>query len=490
MTAPVKEGDVLAGKYRIERVLGTGGMGVVVAATHLQLDQKVALKFLLPEALASADLVTRFAREARAAAKIENEHVARVIDVGTLESGSPFMVMEYLEGKDLSWVIHERGALPLEEAAGFILQACEAIACAHAAGIIHRDLKPANLFLAERADREPIIKVLDFGISKVSAGSDDLSLTKTTSLVGSPLYMSPEQMATPRDVDFRCDIWALGVIFYELLSGATPFVSDSVTGIVAAILQAQPRPPSELRPDLPPDVTTIILRCLEKDPNRRFQNVNQLARELARFAPRSGRSSVERIARVLGRSGETSATLIQTMPPPVSASSPRVPTLTSAASPPAATRSVATGSAAWGTTKDEAGTQKAHRRGILVGGAAALALMAAMAAGGLIVLHLNRAPAEAASAAPPTAIAATHAAAPEPATTPLAQALPGSEGASVGAVTLGAVDASAKGPAVAAPHAHAHAASAAASGSVGSVGSAGSAGASGAEPKLEIRLQR
>src|SRR5258706_8114481 len=168
--APVREGEVLAGKYRIERVLGLGGMGIVVAARHVQLDQHVALKFLLPEALANKDVVQRFAREARAVAKIRSEHVARVIDVGTLDTGSPYIVMEYLEGEDLSAHLRKRGTLSLTEATGFLLQACEALAEAHAAGVVHRDLKPANLFLARYPDGTPCAKILDFGISKIIRG--------------------------------------------------------------------------------------------------------------------------------------------------------------------------------------------------------------------------------------------------------------------------------------------------------------------------------
>src|SRR3954470_13666053 len=213
--APVQEGEILAGKYRVERVLGVGGMGVVVAATHLQLDERVAIKFLVPDALSSDEAVARFAREARAAVKIKSEHVARVIDVGTLDNGAPYMVMEYLEGGDLSRVLQAQGPLPVEDAVEYVLQACEAIAHAHVLGIVHRDLKPANLFLTKRNDGSQSVKVLDFGISKVLSGnsgasSSDAAMTRTRAVMGSPLYMSPEQMTSTRDVDGRTDIWALG----------------------------------------------------------------------------------------------------------------------------------------------------------------------------------------------------------------------------------------------------------------------------------------
>src|SRR5580700_416889 len=194
--AGVQPGDVLAGKYKVERVLGAGGMGVVVAAHHLQLDEKIALKFLLPEALGDAEAVARFAREARNACKIKSEHVARVTDVGTLPNGAPYMVMEYLEGGDLAAWIKQRGALPIEQAVEFVLQACVAVADAHALGIVHRDLKPANLFCVRRSDGQLSIKVLDFGISKLAdgVGPGSMAMTKTSALMGSPLYMSPEQM--------------------------------------------------------------------------------------------------------------------------------------------------------------------------------------------------------------------------------------------------------------------------------------------------------
>src|SRR5262245_41329189 len=227
---PVGEGTMLADKYRVERVLGRGGMGVVVAATHVELDQRVALKFLLPEAMESVEVVERFAREARAAVKIESEHVARVIDVGKLENGLPYMVMEYLNGRDLAALLDEQIKLSIDDALEYTLQACEAIAQAHALGIIHRDLKPANLFVTNRADGTTSIKVLDFGISKVSlAGSSpaEMNLTQTAAIMGSPTYMSPEQMRASRDVDPRADIWALGVIMYELLAGQPPFMGST-----------------------------------------------------------------------------------------------------------------------------------------------------------------------------------------------------------------------------------------------------------------------
>ena len=311
MSSEVHEGQVLAGKFRIERVLGQGGMGIVVAAIHLQLDERVALKFLLPEALNNPEAVARFAREARAAVKIKSEHVARVSDVGTLESGSPYMVMEYLHGEDLASYVRRNGATSIPEAIEFLLQACEAIAEAHALGIVHRDLKPANLFVTRRVDGSPCIKVLDFGISKLtltgSGASPDLGMTQTHSIMGSPLYMSPEQMSSTRSVDRRTDIWALGVILYETLTGHVPFDAETMPQLCGMILQDPPRPLRDLRPDVPESLQAVVLHCLEKNRENRYANVAEFAFALAPFGAAAAQRSADRISRVLGGAGMASA---------------------------------------------------------------------------------------------------------------------------------------------------------------------------------------
>jgi serine/threonine-protein kinase len=311
MGVPV-EGTMLADKYRVERVLGRGGMGVVVAATHVELDQRVALKFLLPEAMESVEVVERFAREARAAVKIESEHVARVIDVGKLENGLPYMVMEYLNGRDMAALLDEQIKLSIDDALEYVLQACEAIAQAHALGIIHRDLKPANLFVTNRADGTTSIKVLDFGISKVSlagASSAEMNLTQTAAIMGSPTYMSPEQMRASRDVDPRADIWALGVILYELLSGQPPFMGATMPELCASILKDAPEPLRAMRPDVPEALETAIMRCLDKNPAGRFANVAELTNAIVDFAPKRARISAERTMRVLRGAGVKTGSL-------------------------------------------------------------------------------------------------------------------------------------------------------------------------------------
>jgi serine/threonine protein kinase len=301
----VNVGDVLAGKFRVDKIIGLGGMGVVVGAYHLHLDQYVAIKFLLPEASTNHEAVVRFAQEARAAAKIKNEHVARVIDVGTLDNGGPYMVMEYLEGTDLARMLAEHGRPPVVEVVDYVLQACEALAEAHSLGIVHRDLKPSNLFLVRRSDGSPSVKILDFGISKVTGGGpqSDLSMTKTAVAMGSPLYMSPEQMESARDTDARTDIWAIGVILYELLSGKPPFGGVTLPEICIKIATHSPPSLRDARPGLPPILEAAVLRCLAKDRNERFGNVADLAFAIAEFGPTHAKSSAERARKILAAVG-------------------------------------------------------------------------------------------------------------------------------------------------------------------------------------------
>jgi len=300
---PVMIGAVLAGKYRVDRVLGQGGMGVVVQAMHLQLHQPVAMKFLLPEVLGSPQIVQRFLREAQAAVRLKSEHVARVIDVGSLESGAPYMVLEYLEGSDLS--TFPRTQLSIGVVIDLLLQACEALAEAHSLGIVHRDIKPANFFITRGADAAPMLKVLDFGISKTRV-TDGGNLTATQAVMGTPAYMSPEQMRSSRDVDHRSDIWALGVVLYELLQGTAPFASDTFSSMVIKVV-TEPLPPMTV--PLPGELAAIVYRCLEKDPALRFQNVAELAYALAPYAQSETQASisVHRTRSIIGQETHSSA---------------------------------------------------------------------------------------------------------------------------------------------------------------------------------------
>lgn len=275
-------GMLLRGKYRIESLLGNGGMGVVVLAMHLDLERRVAIKILHAELRENAELVERFVREGRAASRIEGVHVARVFDVDRLEDGTPFLVMEYLEGQDLSFVRKSQTPLPIAKAIEYVLQACSGVSLAHAAGVIHRDVKPANLFLTKVAGGSTMVKVLDFGISKLSGGSgaSEPSVTRTTIVMGSVEYMSPEQMLSTRNVDARTDVWALGVVLFELLTAAPPFSGENTTQICAHVMSQPALKPRSLRPDLPPVLEEIIMRCLEKERDRRFPTVDDLAAAL------------------------------------------------------------------------------------------------------------------------------------------------------------------------------------------------------------------
>lgn len=295
-------GELIAGKYTIDRILATGGMGVVVAAKHIRLDQRVAIKFLLPEMLDREELVARFLREAQATVGLHGEHAVRVYDVGTLETGSPYLVMELLRGNDLDEELEVRGPLDVEEAVDYTLQACEAIAEAHRVGIVHRDIKPSNLFLARRPDGSRIVKVVDFGISKLLADEAQRGmnnkLTTTTAMLGSPQYMSPEQVRSARDVDGRTDIWSLGCVLYEMLANVPPFSAETVSAVSAMIVADKPPPLKTLRGDAPPELCKVIMRCLEKNRERRYRTVAALAEALAPFASPRSQASADRVLRI------------------------------------------------------------------------------------------------------------------------------------------------------------------------------------------------
>ncbi|HTV21720.1 MAG TPA: serine/threonine-protein kinase [Polyangiaceae bacterium] len=306
-------GQVIAGKYRVERKIGEGAMGIVLAATHLGLDEPVAIKFMRPEMQSVEGTRERFAKEAKIAARIRSEHVAKVLDVGELDALGPFIVMEYLEGKSLADLIDARALdrqapLPVERAVEYLLQACEALAAAHAIGVIHRDVKPDNLFVTRHGGLETL-KLLDFGISKaplpnaplhdamsVSSQSANAGTSTTAFVMGTPLFMSPEQLRSLPDVDCRTDIWSMGAVMYELLSGAPPFQAVSIPEICAAILDATPTP---LPPSCPAALQAVVMRCLEKDRERRYQSIAELASALVPFATGEARAYASRSSCIL-----------------------------------------------------------------------------------------------------------------------------------------------------------------------------------------------
>ena len=297
-------GTVVLGKYCVESVIGEGGMGAVLKARHLDLDESVAIKVLLPDHMERPEIVARFLREAKASVKLKGEHVARVLDVGRLEdefAGTPYIVMEFLDGADLNAIIKHHGAQDPAVAADLMLQACEAIAEAHSLGIIHRDIKASNFFITQPEEQAPELKVLDFGIATAPQGTSDL--TSTQSVIGTPAYMAPEQMRASRQADTRSDVWSMGVVLYELLEGARPFRSTVYSDLCLAVGMDPPEPMEQAVPEA---LHAVVLRCLEKTVERRYQSVAELAFDLVPFAtdPVLARASVEQCARLLGRRGQ------------------------------------------------------------------------------------------------------------------------------------------------------------------------------------------
>ncbi len=280
---PVAPGEALSGRYLIEGILGEGGMGVVCLGRHIDLDQPVAVKFLKRALATQPTVVQRFLNEGRAAAALRSPHVVRVMDVGQLETGQPYLVMERLEGIDLDALVERDGPLDVHRAVGFAVEACEALAEAHGAGIIHRDIKPENLFLSLTGEGRGTVKIVDFVLAKRLDGAQRNVVTGPQDGMGSPCYMSPEQIVSARTVDGRTDIWSMGVVLYYLLSGKLPFEGESITQVCARVLNTIPTPLAELCPGLPPELARIVGRCLQKSPGLRYPNVQELARDLRSF---------------------------------------------------------------------------------------------------------------------------------------------------------------------------------------------------------------
>ena len=319
----IEAGDVLLGKYQIESLLGRGGMGLVYRARHLHLHEPVAIKVMRSDVQLDEEAVERFKREAQAAVKLKSEHVARIHDVGAFPNGSPYMVMEFLSGADLGTLVDTNGPTDVPTAVDLILQACDALAEAHSVGIVHRDVKPSNLMVTAHPDGTHVVKILDFGISKSATGTD-LSLTQTASVLGTPAYMSPEQMRSARRVDVRTDIWSLGTVLYELVEARRPFRAETFSEmcVMAAV---DPYDPLILAPEL----DGVIGRCLAKAPEGRYQTIAELAAALAPFARDPARAAhyVARAQRVLGRA----ATMT---PTPSPGSLPQVPMPRTPVAPP------------------------------------------------------------------------------------------------------------------------------------------------------------
>jgi serine/threonine protein kinase len=300
-----RPGDVLLNKYRVDRVIGYGGMGVVVQAWHLDFEEQVAIKFLLPSLGADPEAIARFKREGRLLFKIKSEHVCRVLDVGELSAGVPFMVMELLAGRDLGGVLAGREPFPIDTAVDYGLQTCQALAEAHLRDIVHRDLKPENLFASARPDGSVCIKLLDFGLSKLTTdsreGPRERNLTANAQAMGTPNYMSPEQWMSVRDVGPAADQWAVGAILFELVTGQAPFDAPQIGQICQRVLN-EPAPSLQaLRPEIPAGLAMVVHKSLEKNPARRYENVGLLAMALAPFGPPGATQAAERTLRMLSR---------------------------------------------------------------------------------------------------------------------------------------------------------------------------------------------
>jgi serine/threonine-protein kinase len=379
-----KAGDLLGGKYRVVRPLGEGGMAVVLEAVHERLGHKVALKLLRAALASHQSVVARFEREGRALSKLRNANVVRVFDVDATPAGIPFLVMEYLDGEDLESELRRRGPLPIAEAVHYVLQACTAMQEAHAAGLVHRDLKPTNLFLANEG-KTRVVKVLDFGVASDAPAADDARLTRTETVVGTPLYMAPEQFRSARAVDARADVWALGATLYELLTGEAPFVGSAAT-IGVAIVSDDPRPIRALRPEIPPALWEVIQGTLAKDRERRTPSMTALADALHPFgdgvviAPRSTAHSRPEIAHV----GAAETLLVERPAPPLKP----VP------SPPSSEHRTATGPAVTQDASTRILPGRGSRRRIVAGLAGVVLVAAVFAAWKM-------------SASPPASAAAT-----------------------------------------------------------------------------------
>ena len=321
---PPIPGTILLGKYRVERVLGSGGMGIVVEAIHVTLEQRVAIKLLNDELAKSQEIVARFLREARIAARLSSPHVAKVTDIGQTETGSPYLVMELLVGHDLATELAHRRFLPVNEAVDNILQACEGLAEAHAAGLVHRDIKPANLFLAARPNRPPVVKVLDFGLSKEPQSGPGASLTATDSIFGTPQYMSPEQIRSTKNVDARTDQHALAMILFELITGRPAFDAANVSHLVVLIATAPPPRVRDVRSDVPVKLEQALLRALAKRPADRFADLADFADAIAPFGGPEAKQMAKHV-----RAALTPRESLNPMPP-ARPSSPRSDELTTA----------------------------------------------------------------------------------------------------------------------------------------------------------------
>src|SRR5271170_314165 len=298
----LSDGAVIRGKYKIIQKIGEGGMGAVYKALHVKFNEICALKIVLPFHLQDPTFIQRFNAEAMLMRKLDHPHALRINDVDETEDGRPFFVMEFVEGEGLDALL-ARGPLSATRAIGITIQACEALAAAHRLGVIHRDIKPANLMLARTADGSDCVKVLDFGIAKVKAGSplrDGASLTQTGALVGTPAYMSPEQCQGVHgdQLTESSDLYSLGVVLYQMLTGSVPFKADTAVGMLMAHLQQSPPDPRAMRPEVPEPLVRVVFRALEKDPANRFATADEMREALENASSALGKTTIGKLRAV------------------------------------------------------------------------------------------------------------------------------------------------------------------------------------------------
>jgi eukaryotic-like serine/threonine-protein kinase len=402
LLAQLTPGTVISGKYRVDSILGRGAMGVVVAATHLELREAIALKFLYAKTDGTEDFKSRFRREAQVSAKLRNEHITRVLDIGNWREGAMYMVMEYLAGDDLRKMIRSQGPFPIGAAVEYIVQVCEGVAEAHAHGIVHRDLKPSNLLVTKRADGSDLVKILDFGISKwTGMGEEEGELTQTGVVLGSPKYMSPEQLFGAGSVDSRTDIWSIGAILYELIAGRPPYDQPSLARICADLAGNKPPPPlRDLRTEVTPELEAVVLHCLERTVELRIQSVADLAGDLLAAVGSPYAEQVRaRIRSTLDPSGTSAVHSSLRQPGGATGNYTSLAFADASASyPKVSGQTEAPGVAATLLSSQEGGRKRRH-------GMIAVALLAIAGVGGWLFLNHQRAapPDEASMAAPPAA---------------------------------------------------------------------------------------
>lgn len=371
----LEAGQVIDGKYRITRLIGTGGMGAVYEGEHVLIRRRIALKVLHADSATNADVIRRFEREAQAAGEIGNDHILEVLDLGLLENGDRYMVMEFLDGETLATRIQRHGHLTPHQVAPIARQFLTALISAHAAGIIHRDLKPENIFiLRSKAGRADFVKLIDFGISKFSRPfkEGEHRMTRANAVLGTPCYMSPEQARGASETDVRSDIYSCGVILYESVSGRLPFEGESFNDLMFKIALSEPQPLLDLVPSLDPEFCAIIGRAIARDPADRFPSAQEFADAVDEWARKN--SLAEHIS--LSQSGEG----FQAHPQPLGVNSATL----AGPDPVAAAEFKKTGNdASW--ARSEADANSKRRKGVFVAGGSVAGIAALCIAIALVV---------------------------------------------------------------------------------------------------------